>query len=55
MTLNYLFLALEEHPYGSEILRILLEQGFWPAAVIEEVSPVADEERAKFLTHIAGS
>lgn len=54
LTLRYLFLVLEEHPYGREMLRILLERGLSPAAVIEESSPVADEERAKFLTRIAG-
>jgi methionyl-tRNA formyltransferase len=36
------------------MLRILLERGFRPDLVIEEVSAVADEEREKFLTRIAG-
>jgi methionyl-tRNA formyltransferase len=54
MSLRFAFLVLEEHPYGREILRILLEQGFRPGLVIDEVSPVANEEREKFLTRIAG-
>jgi methionyl-tRNA formyltransferase len=54
MTLRFAFLVLEEHPYGREMLRILLERGFRPGLVIEEVSPVADEEREKFLNRIAG-
>jgi methionyl-tRNA formyltransferase len=54
MALNFAFLVLKEHPYGREMLRILLERGFFPALIIEEVSPVAEEERKKFLTRIAG-
>lgn len=54
MTLCFAFLVLKEHPYGREMLRILLEKGFCPGLIVEEVSPVADEERSKFLTRIAG-
>lgn len=54
MTPRFAFLVLEEHPYGREMLRILLDRGFVPGLVIEEVSAIADEERAKFLTRIAG-
>jgi methionyl-tRNA formyltransferase len=54
MPLDLVFLVLEEHPYGREMLRVMLDRGFRPALIIEEVSPVADEERAKFLTRIAG-
>jgi methionyl-tRNA formyltransferase len=54
MALHFAFLVLKEHPYGREMLRILLERGFAPAFIIEEVSAVADEEREKFLTRIAG-
>ncbi len=54
MNLHFAFLVLEEHPYGREMLRILLERGFRPDLVIEEVSAVAEEEREKFLTRIAG-
>jgi folate-dependent phosphoribosylglycinamide formyltransferase PurN len=54
LTLRFAFLVLEEHPYGREMLRILLERGFRPGLVIEEASPVADEERAKFLARAAG-
>ena len=54
MTFRFAFLVLQEHPYGREMLRILLERGFVPDLVIEEVSEVATEEREKFLTRIAG-
>ena len=53
MDLRFAFLILREHPYGREMLRILLERGFRPGLIIEEVSPVADEEREKFLRRIA--
>ncbi len=52
--MRYAFLVLEEHPYGREMLSQLLGAGFVPALLIEERSPVADVERAKFLTRIAG-
>ncbi len=54
MRLRYAFLVLKEHPYGQEMLRILLDRGLPPAWVIEEDSAVADEERAKFVERIAG-
>ncbi len=53
-TLRFAFLVLHEHPYGREMLRLLLEKGFHPGIIIEETSDVADEERAKFLTRIGG-
>jgi len=54
MSLRFAFLVLQEHPYGREMLHILLERGYHPGLIIEEVSPVADVERGKFLTRIAG-
>jgi methionyl-tRNA formyltransferase len=54
MGLRFAFLVLEEHPYGREMLRILLERGHRPGLIIEEVSAVAEEERQKFLARIAG-
>jgi methionyl-tRNA formyltransferase len=54
MSLHFAFLVLKEHPYGREMLRISLERGFCPGLIIEEESPVSDEERQKFLTRIAG-
>jgi methionyl-tRNA formyltransferase len=54
MPLRYAFLVLEEHPYGREMLRALLEGGFVPGIIIEEVSNIADVEREKFLTRSAG-
>jgi methionyl-tRNA formyltransferase len=54
LALHFGFLVLKEHPYGREMLRSLLERGLHPAIIIEEESSVADEEREKFLTRIAG-
>lgn len=52
--LHFAFLVLQEHPYGREMLRILLDRGFQPALVLAEDSPLADLERQKFLARIAG-
>jgi len=54
MSYNFAFLVLEEHPYGREMLRILLENDLVPDLIIQEVSPVGDEERQKFLRRITG-
>lgn len=54
MPLQFAFLVLEEHPYGREMLRILLENDLVPSLIIQEVSAVGDEEREKFLTRMAG-
>jgi methionyl-tRNA formyltransferase len=54
MTLKYAYLVLEEHPYGREMLRILLENDLTPDLIIQEVSAVGDEEREKFLSRISG-
>lgn len=54
MALQFAFLVLEEHPYGREMLRILLENDLAPKLIIQEVSAVGDEERQKFLDRMAG-
>jgi len=54
MSLHFAFLVLEEHPYGREMLRILLERDLVPSMIIQEVSAVGDVEREKFLTRMAG-
>lgn len=54
MTLHFAFLVLEEHPYGRDMLQALLENGFTPSVIIQEVSNVGDVEREKFLTRMAG-
>ncbi len=54
MSLHFAFLVLEEHPYGREMLRILLEQDLIPSLIVQEVSAVGDIEREKFLNRIAG-
>jgi methionyl-tRNA formyltransferase len=43
-----------EHPYGREMLRILLERDLIPSMIIQEVSEVGDVEREKFLARMAG-
>ena len=54
MSLHFAFLVLEEHPYGREMLRILLERDLVPSLIVQEVSEVGDVEREKFLTRMAG-
>ncbi|MCK5794580.1 MAG: hypothetical protein KAH12_07730 [Anaerolineales bacterium] len=54
MSLHFAFLVLEEHPYGREMLRILLENDLVPSMIIQEVSNAGDEEREKFLMRMAG-
>jgi len=52
---TFAFLLLKEHPYGREMLRQLLSEGFVPTLVITEDSDIATEEREKFLIRIAGN
>ena len=54
MPLHFAFLVLEEHPYGREMLRILLEKNLVPSVIVQEVSEVGDVEREKFLARITG-
>jgi methionyl-tRNA formyltransferase len=54
MTLHFAFMVLEEHPYGREMLRILLENDLVPSVIIQEVSRVGDVERDKFLKRMTG-
>ncbi len=54
MPLRFAFLVLEDHPWGREMLRILLARGFEPELVIQEVSELAAVEREKFLVRMAG-
>jgi methionyl-tRNA formyltransferase len=54
MPLRFAFLLLEEHPWGREMLRVLLARGFEPELVVQEVSDLAEIERGKFLTRMAG-
>ena len=54
MPLRFAFLLLEEHPWGREMLAALLARGFEPELIVQEVSDVAEIERAKFLTRMAG-
>lgn len=50
----YVFMVLEDHPYGREMLRALLAAGLVPLAVIEERSAIAEQEAAKFTERMAG-
>jgi methionyl-tRNA formyltransferase len=52
---SFAFLLLKEHPYGREMLRQLLSEGFIPSIVITEESDIATEEREKFLKRIEGN
>ncbi|MFO7583085.1 MAG: formyl transferase [Anaerolineales bacterium] len=54
MNHHFAFLFLEEHPYGREMLKALLENGLAPSMIIQEVSDVGDVEREKFLNRMAG-
>lgn len=52
---NFAFLVLQEHPYGREMLKQLLEKGFRPKIVIEENDgKEAPKEREKFEKRIEG-
>ncbi len=50
----FAYLLLKEHPYGTEMLRQILSEGFVPSMIISEDSPIGDEEREKFLKRIEG-
>ena len=52
---SFAFLLLKEHPYGREMLKQLLSEGFVPKIIISENSEIADEERDKFLIRIEGN
>ena len=52
---RFAYLLLKEHPYGREMLRQILSEGFVPEIIIEEDSVVSDEEREKFLKRIEGN
>ena len=41
MSIRFAFLLLEEHPWGREMLRVLMARGYEPELVIQEVSELA--------------
>jgi hypothetical protein len=51
---TFVFMVLEEHPYGREMLQQLMNAGHVPMAIIEEASNIAEEEKGKFLERIRG-
>ena len=52
---RFAFLLLKEHPYGREMLKQILSEGFIPEVIIEEDSDIGTEEREKFLKRIEGN
>ena len=52
---RFAFLLLKEHPYGREMLKQILSEGFIPKIIIEEDSEIGTEERNKFLKRIEGN
>jgi methionyl-tRNA formyltransferase len=46
---TFVFMVLEEHPYGREMLMQLINAGHIPMAIIEEASNIADEEKKSSL------
>ena len=52
---RFAYLLLREHPYGRDMLRQILSEGFIPSIIITEDSEIADEEREKFLIRIEGN
>ena len=52
---RFAYLLLKDHPYGREMLRQILSEGFVPALVITEDSSIGDKEREKFLKRIEGN
>jgi len=52
---HFLFMVMEEHPYGREMLHQLLGAGLRPALILQEASDIATEEREKFLKRIQGN
>jgi hypothetical protein len=54
MSIRFAFLLLEEHPWGREMLRVLLANGYEPELVVQEVSELAGIEREKHLARMAG-
>ena len=51
---QFVFMVLEEHPYGREMLMQIMDAGHYPMAIIEETSDIAEEEKGKFLERIKG-
>ena len=52
---RFAYLLLKEHPYGREMLKQIISEGFIPRLIIQEDSAIADEERKKFLKRIRGN
>jgi methionyl-tRNA formyltransferase len=51
---TFVFMVLEEHPYGREMLMQLMNAGHTPMAIIEEASDISEDEKGKFLERIKG-
>ena len=46
--MNFIFLAIKEHPWGREMLSQLLDAEFMPSLIIQEFSEGGEIEREKF-------
>ena len=51
--MNFIFLAIKEHPWGREMLYQLINSGFIPSLIIQEFSDGGEVEREK-LEFIVG-
>jgi methionyl-tRNA formyltransferase len=51
---RFVYLVLDEHPYGREMLRRMLAADLEPDLVLVEASDLAEVERRKFLSRIEG-
>jgi hypothetical protein len=49
MSFRFAFPVLREHPDGREMPRAVVEHGFGPSRIVEEIAPVADKEREKWI------
>ena len=54
MPLRFAFLLFEEHPWGRELLRGLIERGYEPELIVQEISEVSTVERERSLARLGG-
>lgn len=54
MPLRFAFLLFEEHPWGRELLRVLIERGYEPELIVQEISEVSAVERERSLANLGG-
>jgi len=54
MPLRFAFLLFEEHPWGRELLRSLIEHGYEPELIVQEISEASAVERERSLACLGG-